>query len=315
MSSDRSKQYQICTTPAFSVIGAQQASASNCRVEEGHFKAYVEGSNYESVSAVLVQTDAQGVPLGTQNVAVGASSTVDFDLSSLPNGHYTLVLSLNGTQACPAVIYDVGPQPNPITLTCPGPITGQDPNDVIVVSPTVTGCDGQCDWKIQKGTTVYESGSSYTSGNVSFYDQGGTGRKDYKLNISRDVNGVKQTKECPFNVTFVSSSSSSSPASSSSSSGGGFDCNSGNSYNLGTEVLRDLKAGECIKYTMGSASTLYVGSWYAPSRPVDITIKKCDGTLTTISHDKNDWIGVTVGSSCTIYLKPEKDIQLKLNNW
>lgn len=315
MSSDRSKQYQICTTPAFSVIGAQQASASNCRVEEGHFKAYVEGSNYESVSAVLVQTDAQGVPLGTQNVAVGASSTVDFDLSSLPNGHYTLVLSLNGTQACPAVIYDVGPQPNPITLTCPGPITGQDPNDVIVVSPTVTGCDGQCDWKIQKGTTVYESGSNYTSGNVSFYDQGGTGRKDYKLNISRDVNGVKQTKECPFNVTFVSSSSSSSPASSSSSSGGGFDCNSGNSYNLGTEVLRDLKAGECIKYTMGSASTLYVGSWYAPSRPVDITIKKCDGTLTTISHDKNDWIGVTVGSSCTIYLKPEKDIQLKLNNW
>ena len=66
---------------------------------------------------------------------------------------------------------------------------------MIVVSPTVTGCDGQCDWKIQKGTTVYESGSNYTSGNVSFYDQGGTGHKDYKLNISRDVNGVKQTKK------------------------------------------------------------------------------------------------------------------------
>ena len=189
-------------------------------------------------------------------------------------------------------------------MDCPTQtITGQSPSSWISVSPTVTGCEGKCNWEVVEGTSG-NTGSNYNTGSVTFYDANGSDTKTYTFKVTRSVFGQTATGQCTFKVSFNSSSNSEE-----------FNCNSDNSYNLGTEVQRDLKAGECIKYTMGSASTLYVGSWYAPSRPVDITIKKCDGTLTTISHDKDNWIGVSVGSSCTIYLKPEKDIQLKLNNW
>ena len=199
----KTKVYGSCTSGSFEIIESIPASASECKITpQGHFTAFVSGGNMGNVAATLTRSDLLGNVLGQQNVAANSNAPLNFDLhlGEYANGTYDFILSLNGDPAC-TVTHTVN-NVN-LTLTCPSPTTGQNPESPIVVSPNVSGCDGECEWKIKKGPTVYESGSGYTSGNVSFYDQSGTGEKDYQFNISRDVNGVKVSKECTFKVTFA----------------------------------------------------------------------------------------------------------------
>ena len=118
-----------------------------------------------SVAATLTRSDMLGNVIDQRNVAANSNVPLDFNLhlGEVPNGTYEFILSLNGDTAC-TVTHTVN-NVN-LTLTCPSPTTGQDPENPIVITPTVSGCDGQCDWKIQRGLTVYESGTGYTSGNV-----------------------------------------------------------------------------------------------------------------------------------------------------
>ncbi len=114
-----------------------------------------------------------------------------------------------------------------------------------------------------------------------------------------------------------SSSSVSSSSAKSSSSGNALNCNDGNSTVLVNDQLVDTQAGECIKYTMTKSQSLKIGCWWAPARPVSITLTNCDGTTTTISHPCDNWVRVQPKGICTIYLKPEKPLNWKLNdeNW
>lgn len=205
LSGDKSKVYATCQTETFSVVPAKPATASNCMVVDGHFSAYVEGSNYEEVNAVLVQSDAQGNVLGSQTVAVDANSSLDFDLSSLSNGYYTLVLNLNGVQACPGVSYVVGgPQLPELTATCPTtPFTGYEPGASIVFSPTVGGCNGDCSWKIFDGSNQINYGT-YNSTSLSFNDVNGSGTKTYNFRVVRQVDEQKDSANCNVTVTYKS---------------------------------------------------------------------------------------------------------------
>ena len=120
----------------------------------------------------------------------------------------------------------------------------------------------------------------------------------------------------PPSSSSVQSSSSVEPPPSSSSVG--FVCNDGNSTLFAKEEEKETQAGGCAKYTMDQSGTLRIGCWWNSAPPVDITLQKCDGSVTTVSHQcsgSDGWLGVDVGGTCTIYLKPEKTIRWKFNNY
>ena len=104
--------------------------------------------------------------------------------------------------------------------------------------------------------------------------------------------------------------------------GSSFECNAGNSTAIAKDSEREDNAKSCTKYTMDGASRIQIGCWWAPETPVSITLQKCDGTTTTVSHtcqsnngNVDGWLGVDVGGPCTVYLQPEKKIKWKFHNW
>lgn len=117
----------------------------------------------------------------------------------------------------------------------------------------------------------------------------------------------------PSSSSVVSSSSVEPPPQSSSSDG--FVCNDGNSTLFAQEEEKETQAGGCAKYTMNQSNTVQIGCWWNSAPPVDVTLQKCDGSVVTISHQCNGWLGVDVGGTCTIYLKPENGIRWKFNNF
>ena len=171
------------------------------------------------------------------------------------------------------------------------------------------------------------SGDYNDNGTVYFSYDGEKGTISHKLTVTK---GTK-TDDCTFEVTYSSSSSSeeessssseeessSSSAPSSSSKTDEFDCTDANSTTFARESESETEGGQCVKYTMPYAEVLRVGCWWAPALPVNITLKNCNGSLTTISHkcaQGNDgWVGVSTGK-CTIYLKPDKKIKWKFSDW
>ena len=74
------------------------ASASNCRVEDGSFKASITAPSSGSAKAKLWYNDVQGNVIGSEATI---SETTDFTQAlNLSPGTYTLVLTLNGEIAC-----------------------------------------------------------------------------------------------------------------------------------------------------------------------------------------------------------------------
>ena len=150
------------------------------------------------------------------------------------------------------------------------------------------------------------------------------GRKNEEC-VQNDGQWVCPTGQQVSSSSVVPSSSSVIPPSSSSveppppsSSSVGFACNDANSTLFSKEVESETQAGGCVKYTMDQSNTLRIGCWWNSAPPVDITLQKCDGSVTTVSHQcsgSDGWLGVDVGGTCTIYLKPEKTIRWKFNNY
>lgn len=184
----------------FAVVANGSVTADDCHVDGTSFKASINASN-EGHSAKLYYTDPQGHVIGSeQSVSIG-TSTFSQDLSSLPAGNYTLVLMLDGSDVC-SIRYSSS-STQPVDVTCPAAVSNQDPSSVISVTPTVTGCDGGCNWSVSPATAD-GSGSNYTSGEISFYNASGSGTVSHTLTVSK---GTK-SDNCTFNVTYAGSSSS-----------------------------------------------------------------------------------------------------------
>lgn len=199
--SKKTKKLKQCTTPSFTVEEAKPASAYGCHTQDGRFYANIQGSNYEDVSATLVYTDMIGNPFTSQNVPINTSGSVDFDLSGLPDGFYTLSLMLNGKDAGCSDTYSKGSTGTAIKLVCPSDINGQDKNNSIFVSPKVTGCENSdCSYSVSPGTAS-TSGSNWNGGSFSFYDVNGSGTEYYTLKVSKP--GANE-QTCGFNVSFSS---------------------------------------------------------------------------------------------------------------
>ena len=200
----KSKLLNKCITPPFKVIQAKEAEASSCRVLDGRFYAFVNGSNFETVSASLVYTDMIGNPFASKNVAVNTNESVEFDLRGLSDGDYILTLTLNGKDAC-SQAYSKGSSASPIGLTCPGDINGQSKSGGITITPKVTGCENSdCSYSVTPGTSG-TSGTNWNGSTFSFYDVEGEGMVSYTLKVSKS--GATD-KTCGFNVTFSSGTTS-----------------------------------------------------------------------------------------------------------
>lgn len=211
--SNKTKTYKTCNTGSFDIVQAVPASASSCEITpNGSFRAFVTSGNMGAVTAVLSETDRLGNVVGQKSLPASANEFVEFPLGlgNYQPGNYQFVLSLNGEEAC-SVTHKVD---STVTLTAKCPeqdpaVTNQSPTSGITVSPTVTGCNGMCNWEVVGGTSG-NTGTGYSTGSVTFYDNSitsydnnGNKTKEYTFKVSRQVNGQNVSKECKFKVAFV----------------------------------------------------------------------------------------------------------------
>ena len=190
-----------CNNASFDVVAAQPASASSCKVEDGAFSAFVDGSGTNVVNTALIITDVQGVPVQTLNSAVDVKDYVNYNIPTLTTGNYILSLHVNGDQGC-SMLYSTEGASSPISVTCPSDVSNQDPSKAISVSPTVTGCDEDCSWEVEGGTSG-NTGTKYSTGSISFFDVNGSGTETYTFKVKRTVNDYQLSAQCDFDVTFV----------------------------------------------------------------------------------------------------------------
>ena len=83
----------------------------------------------------------------------------------------------------------------PLSVTCPGDITDQNPRNPIVVGDySAKPCGTMCTYKI-----FDESGNEKTFNGTSFSDPDGVNTKEYKLEAK---NSGDEVESCTFKVTF-----------------------------------------------------------------------------------------------------------------
>ena len=185
------------------------------------------------------------------------------------------------------------------TFSCPDNLTFEVNSNVTITPAGVTGCASGCEYEIS-GTSV--QGNSYTGGALpSFTAPSTAGTSNYTITLTNSTGSTSHN--C--SVEFTESGS----------GGSVFECNDGNSSTVAKEADYSASANGCIKYTMDGASNIQIGCWWAPSTPVEITLQKCDGSTTTISHSCGGWVAVPVGGTCSVYLQPKGQMNLKFNNW
>jgi len=207
------------------------ASASLCRVDNGVFKADITAPSSGTALAKLWYGDLQGNVLGS---GVTISESTEFSQAvDLPNGSYTLVLTLNGTTAC-SVPYTVGSggtgessssgggsnsgnssagNQNEVSCsitsaTVNAVATSTGPSMSIPASSvTVSGCGAnECTYTIKDGASTAGSGD-YTSGyNLYFTGATAAGKHEYEVHIQR---GNEPSKKCggKYTVTYAAASS------------------------------------------------------------------------------------------------------------
>ena len=158
------------------------ASASNCRVEEGVFKANITAPSSGAAKAKLWYGDLIGNVIGSERTI---SEYTEFTQAvDLPNGSYTLVLTLNGESAC-TVPYTVGgdgptppgpgpddpPNPGEVSASCSYTTSATDGSVTVSISD-VSGCDNSdCSITVKKGNTVVNgvgTNSLSNSSDISF---------------------------------------------------------------------------------------------------------------------------------------------------
>ena len=97
---------------------------------------------------------------------------------------------------------------------------------------------------------------------------------------------------------------------------GGYSFNNlNNAIALAKDTEMSVSAGTMVSYTLDANNTLQIGCWNAEFSPATMQVRKCDGTVETISHPANNWYGLNVGGQCTIYLIPSVKATIKFSNW
>ena len=189
--------------------------------------------------------------------------------------------------------------PKAPAFSCPANLSFEVNSSVTITPTGVTGCESGCDYEIS-GTSV--QGNSYTGGALpSFTAPSTAGTSNYTITLTNSTGSTSHN--C--SVEFTESGS----------GGSEFACNESNSTNVAKEADYSASANGCIKYVMDGASNLQIGCWWAPSTPVSVKVQTCNGSVTTISHSCGGWVAVPVGGTCSIFLEPQGQMNLKFNNW
>ncbi|MCQ2097183.1 MAG: hypothetical protein MJY87_04465 [Fibrobacter sp.] len=107
-------------------------------------------------------------------------------------------------------------------------------------------------------------------------------------------------------------------------------CNTGNSTNIGTVENRDNAPSQHIYMTKNTGYYVNIPYKYngvklrlerlSGSKPVTFSIKKCDGSLgsITISSEQGTWndFGVNIwGGTCNVFIVPDGDVEMNFNAW
>ena len=184
------------------------ASASNCRVEEGVFKANITAPSSGAAKAKLWYGDLIGNVIGSERTI---SEYTEFTQElNLGDGSYTLVLTLNGESAC-TVPYTVGSGGTGGSSSSGGSGSGNssagNQNEVScsIISATVdavasstgpsmsipassvavSGCGAnECTYTVKDGSSIVGGPTTYNSGyNLYFTGATAPGKHDYTVSI------------------------------------------------------------------------------------------------------------------------------------
>ena len=185
------------------------------------------------------------------------------------------------------------------TVECPDAQTKPIGSTVSLAPKTLSGCatDNGCSYTVSDINSQVGSGTLKTGEKFSFTGASSASTVQYTLNVSNS----KGSANCTFDVTYEE--------------GVTFECNENNSTMLAKETEQEMSANACTGYKMNSATTLQIGCWYAPSTPVTIELLDCTGSVVEVSHSCGGWLAVPAGGTCTIYLKPQKALKWKFNDW
>ena len=208
------------------------ARASNCRVEEGVFKANITAPSAGAAKAKLWYGDLIGNVIGSEKTI---SEYTEFTQAvDLPNGSYTLVLTLNGESAC-TVPYTVGSggtggssssgggsnsgnssagNQNEVSCsitsaTVNAVATSTGPSMAIPASSvTVSGCGAnECTYTVKDGSSIVGGPTTYNSEyDLGFTGATAAGTHEYEVYIQR---GSESSKKCggKYTVTYSTASS------------------------------------------------------------------------------------------------------------
>lgn len=186
-----------------------------------------------------------------------------------------------------------------LSVECPDAQTKSVGGTVSLAPKTLSGCatDNGCSYTVNDINSQVGSGTLKTGEKFSFTGASSASTVQYTLNVSNS----KGSANCTFDVTYEE--------------GVTFECNENNSTMLAKETEQEMSANACTGYKMNSATTLQIGCWYAPSTPVTIELLDCTGSVVEVSHSCGGWLAVPAGGTCTIYLKPQKALKWKFNDW
>ncbi len=197
----------------------------------------------------------------------------------------------------------------------------------VTVQTDITGCPAkeECTYSVDPSADDY--GKAYTDKQTITFSYAGEGKGTVKHTLTikkkdKESDSYK-TGSCSFDVTYANSSSEEESSSSEevvesssshieeSASSEEIDLNNATSYKKDEEKYNS--EATTVKYTLTTSSTLKVGCWWAPSPPVSVSIRNCDGTISTFTHYCGGWINVYPNGICTVYLKPETPIKWKFH--
>ena len=207
------------------------------------------------------------------------------------------------------------PEPTNIHLTeCTATLSG---DTAVTLVTAATGCPEKenCTYSITNAIT--EVSTSYKDNQTINFSYAGEGTVSHTLTITK---GTK-TASCTFNVAYNTNNNNQEEEENNNNqetNNDEFDCTADNSIEFARETEAETEAGQCVKYTMPYAAILRIGCWWAPSLPVNIKLRNCDGSFTTVTQNclQGDagWVSASTGQ-CTVYLKPEKKIKWKFSDW
>ena len=291
--------------------GGSVVPTCNCTCPTGCDNVITTGWNSSNTSGCYFATTFD---IGAWNNSVVNVNGSEFsnsqktqnDFTLIDGGFYIQITSFQwpsvniagGTPNCGGSGGGGSTDPKP-AFSCPANLSFEVNSSVTITPIGVTGCSSGCDYEIS-GTSV--QGNSYTGGALpSFTAPSTAGTSNYTITLTNSTGSTSHN--C--SVEFTESGS----------GGSEFACNESNSTNVAKEADYSASANGCIKYVMDGASNLQIGCWWAPSTPVSVKVQTCNGSVTTISHSCGGWVAVPVGGTCSIFLEPQGQMNLKFNNW